>query len=120
MHINELRELPGYLYLGSPYSKFHDGFDAAAHEVSTAASVLMADGFKIYAPIAHGHFVSKHGDLPQTWEFWKEQCQPMIDSAAALIVLQMEGWEESVGLTYEIEEFWRAGKPIAYLSSPVT
>lgn len=119
MTLDDIKGATGFLYLGSPYSKFHGGFDAAAFEVSTAAATLMAEGFKIYAPIAHGHFVCKHGELPHTWEFWKEQCQPMIDAAAALIVLQMEGWEDSVGLTYEIAEFERAGKPIVYLSSPV-
>lgn len=112
----ELRNLPGYIYLGSPYSKYRLGHECAAYEVGVAAARLMARGFPIYCPIVHGHFTSKYGELPQTWEFWKEQCQPMIDGAAALIVLQMDGWLESVGLTYEIAEFQRAGKPIVYMT----
>ena len=106
----------GFYYLGSPYSLYKDGHDAAASMVARAAAGLMADGLVVYSPIAHGHFVTMHGDLPQDWEFWKEQCQPMIDAAAALIVLRMEGWQESVGLTYEIGEFDRAGKPVHYMS----
>lgn len=111
----EIGELPGFIYLGSPYSKYRLGHDTAAYDVSYAAALLMRRGLRIYAPITHGHFISKHAELPQTWEFWKAQCQPMIDAASSLIVLQMHGWEESVGLIYEIAEFECAGKPIVYV-----
>jgi Domain of unknown function (DUF1937) len=106
---------PGFIYLGSPYSLYRDGHDEAARIVATAAASLMASGMRVYSPIAHGHFVSAHSKLPQTWEFWKAQCQPMIDAASSLIVLMMDGWRESVGLNYEIDEFSRACKPILYL-----
>lgn len=110
-----LRDLPGFVYLGSPYSKYALGHDVAAYVVSVSATQLMARGMRVYCPIAHGHFVSKHGKLPKTWEFWKEQCRPMIDAASSLVVLMMDGWQESVGLIYEIGEFERAGKPIVYV-----
>jgi len=105
----------GYVYLGSPYSKYEAGHDAAARVVADAAAALMRRGLVIYSPIAHGHAVAAHG-LPLTWNFWKRQCQPLIDGAAGLIVLTMAGWQESVGLQYEIEEFVRAGKPILHVS----
>lgn len=105
----------GYIYLGSPYSKYEAGHDAAARVVADSAAALMRRGLVIYSPIAHGHAVAAHG-VPLTWDFWKRQCQPLIDSAAGLIVLTMAGWQESVGLQYEIEEFVRAGKPILHVS----
>jgi hypothetical protein len=114
--IDDMGRLPGYLYLGSPYSKYELGHDAAAYVVGRAAGQLMARGLRIYCPIVHGHYIAKTHKLPEDWSFWKDQCQPMIDAAAALIVLQMDGWDESVGLTYEIEEFRRAGKPVAYVT----
>lgn len=110
-----LADHPGYIYLGSPYSKYEAGHDAAARVVADSAAALMRRGLVIYSPIAHGHAVAAHG-LPLTWDFWKRQCQPLIDSAAGLIVLTMAGWQESVGLQYEIEEFVRAGKPILHVS----
>ncbi len=110
--IDELRDLYGFCYLASPYSKWEDK-DKAAEIVAKAAATLMNDGLVIYSPIAHGNVVAKHG-LPYTWDFWKAQCQPMIDAAAAIIVLQRDGWEDSVGVTYEIAEFEKAGKPIVY------
>lgn len=111
-----IRDLPGFVYLGSPYSLYQGGHDEAARVVASYAAALMASGMRVYSPIAHGHFVTSHGKLPLSWEFWKEQCQPMIDAASSLFVLTMGGWRESVGLAYEIEEFSRAGKPIVYVS----
>jgi len=113
MSIDELRHIHGFVYLGSPYSKWEDK-DEAASIVAAYAADLMRDGLVVYSPIAHGHVVAKFG-LPYSWDFWKEQCQPMIEAATALVVLKMAGWEDSVGLTYEIEEFVRMGKPIVYL-----
>ncbi|WP_242221762.1 DUF1937 family protein [Shinella zoogloeoides] len=105
----------GYIYLGSPYSKYEAGHDAAARVVADAAASLMRRGLVIYSPIAHGHAVAAHG-LPLEWDFWKAQCQPLIDGASGLIVLTMDGWQESVGLQYEIEEFVRTGRPILHVS----
>lgn len=111
-----LRAAGGFIYLGSPYSLYPDQ-DEAADIVAAAAAGLMAQGLVVYSPIAHGHYVSQQGDLPTSWEFWKAQCQPLIDSASALAVLKMEGWGQSVGLQYEIGEFRRAGKPVVFLDS---
>lgn len=111
-----LRTAGGFIYLGSPYSLYPD-HDEAADIVAAAAAGLMAQGIVVYSPIAHGHYVSQRGDLPTSWEFWKAQCQPLIDAASALAVLKMEGWGQSVGLQYEIGEFRRAGKPVVFLDS---
>lgn len=114
--IARLRAAGGFIYLGSPYSLYPD-HDEAAEIVAAAAASLMAQGLVVYSPIAHGHYVSQQGDLPTSWEFWKAQCQPLIDAASALAVLKMEGWGKSVGLQYEIGEFRRAGKPVVFLDS---
>ena len=110
---------PGFVYLGSPYSKYYAGHDAAAADVSIVAGRLMHLGLVVYAPIAHGHFISAHAELPQTWEFWKKQCQPMIDAASSLVVATMEGWQDSVGLTHEIACFLAARKPVIYVDPDV-
>lgn len=104
----------GFVYLGSPYSKQPD-LDEAAALAERAAARLMEGGAVVYSPIAHGHAVAQHG-LPVTWKFWKAQCQPFIDAAESLIVLMLDGWDDSVGLTYEIEEFERQGKRVTYVT----
>lgn len=113
--LDALAKLSGFIYLGSPYAKYHAGLNEAARVVTECAGKLMARGMRIYCPIAHGHAVTQYQVLPRTWEYWKDQDQPLIDAAAALIVLEMDGWWESVGLKYEFESFLTAGKPIVYL-----
>ncbi len=112
--LDDIAKLRGFVYLGSPYSKYARGFDEAARVVAASAAALMRDGFRVYSPIAHGHAVAAHG-LPLTWDFWKDQCQPMIDAASSLIVLEMHGWWDSVGLQYEFDCFLKAGKPVVYV-----
>lgn len=113
--IANLIDCPGYVYVGSPYTKYRDGHSAAAGDVSIVAGALMRLGLVVYVPIAHGHYVSMHDSrLPTTWEFWKKQCQPMIDAASALVVVTMDGWDESVGLAHEIACFLAARKPVIY------
>lgn len=114
--IKWLSRLPGYIYLGSAYSKYEAGHDAASRVAADAAARLMAAGLCIFAPIPHGHTITLAGDLPKDWKFWKKQCDPMIAAASAIVVLTMAGWKESVGLQYEIGEFARQGKPILHAS----
>ncbi|WP_165899762.1 DUF1937 family protein [Borborobacter arsenicus] len=112
-----LKCLPlGITYLGSPYSLYKHGLHRAAREAAMAAARLMEIGLVVYAPIPHGHSIACWGDLPAEWEFWKRQCQPYIDAASSLVVLKLDGWQDSVGLTYEIECFEEAGKPIVMVT----
>lgn len=113
--VSALAELAGYVYLGSPYSKYASGHDRAALIVSQCAAKLMNKGLVIFSPIAHGHSITICGDLPLDWDFWKRQCDPMIDGAAALVVLMMEGWWDSVGLEYEINRAIERSIPILYI-----
>lgn len=115
MTLDELAALGGFIYLGSPYSLMPDR-NRAARAVGIAAARLMARGIVVYSPIAHGHYVSRCGKLGDGWDFWKRQCQPFIDAAAAMIVLKLDGWDISVGLDYEVREFHKVGKPIVFLA----
>lgn len=113
--LDDLAKLQGFIYLGSPYAKYDAGMNEAARVVTECAGKLMALGMRIYCPIAHGHAVTRYQELPRTWDFWKDQDQPLIDAASSLIVLEMRGWWDSVGLKYEFESFLNAGKPIVYV-----
>lgn len=107
------RPTAGFIYLASPYTKLDH--DDAADAAAQCAAALMRRGLVVYSPVVHGHAVAACS-LPLDWQFWKAQCQPMIDAADSMIVVQMEGWAESVGVQYEIGEFRRAGKPIVFAS----
>jgi hypothetical protein len=116
MKICDLTWIKGFWYLGSPYSKYPQGPEAAFVDVSKIAAELLRCGVAIFAPIAHSHPIAEHGGIdPLSHEIWLPADRPMMDAAAGLIVAKMESWRESYGLTHEIEVFTKAGKPVIYL-----
>ena len=55
-------------------------------------------------------------DLPESWEYWKGFDIPFLLRSAALFVYQNDGWQQSIGVTAEIELAKEAKIPVAYLS----
>jgi hypothetical protein len=106
-----------YFYLATPYSIYHKGRDAAFDDATYQASLLVMAGVPVFCPITHTHpmvpYIPVELDNHETWLTLDE---PMMAKAEGLIVCQMEGWQESVGVTYEIETFRKAGKPIVYMT----
>ncbi|SKA30882.1 DUF1937 family protein [Consotaella salsifontis] len=114
--IAPLKDLPGYAYLGTPYSKFPAGQTVANYLACKAAAILMAMGLRVVSPIAHSHAVATWGGIdPMDWAIWKHQDEPLMDAASSLVVLTMETWEDSLGLRHEIATFLAGGKPVVYV-----
>lgn len=114
--LEDLRRLPGYIYLATPYSKYVDGLDVAAHEASRIAARLMARGFRVLSPIAHSHAVAEAGGLDKMDpDLWAYQDGPLLDAAAAVAVILMPGWAESAGVRAEIDTARKQRKPIVFL-----
>jgi len=122
-----------YWYLGTAYSKYTGGRDAAYDVACHAAGRLMAQDIPIFCPITMVHgpadAVGYNSDTdvglnPYTApegesDPWAARLAPFVRNAMGLFVLEMQGWQESVGLAAEIEEFRAAGKPILHLSWPM-
>jgi hypothetical protein len=105
-----------YWYLASPYSKYPGGLDEAFKEVCRAAASLIRAGVRVYSPIAHTHPIAIHGNIdPYDHGIWLPADEPFMKKASGLIVLRAESWEKSYGISVEIEEFRKAGKPIVYM-----
>lgn len=105
----------GFVYLGSPYTRYVEGIESAYVEACKAAAKLISRGYPAYSPIAHTHPVAMYGGLdPLNHDLWLEADRPLMDAAAALVVLMLPGWKESLGLAHEIAVFRQAGKPIIY------
>lgn len=116
MSIAMLKAERGVVYVATPYTKYHAGIDKAAKVAARAAAALMKMGVKVFSPIAHSHAIATVGGIdPKDWSFWKPQNEAAIDAASALAVVQVRGWDESVGVAYEIKRFTDAGKKVVYL-----
>jgi uncharacterized protein (DUF3820 family) len=92
------------IYLATPYS--HE--DPLVREdrfrvVTKAAADLMQFGLLVYSPITHGHLLAQSGGLPKTWEYWKEHNSKMMLVCTHLVVLNIPGFKESIGVAMEIK-----------------
>lgn len=116
MILEQLRRL-SLVYVGSPYTKFHLGHEAAFQQAAQITGALMMKGVKVYSPITHGHPLSVHGGVPFTdHDVWMPFDRAMMDKSDALIVAKMDRWERSEGVDHEIHVFIEAGKPIYFIN----
>jgi nucleoside 2-deoxyribosyltransferase len=104
------------IYLASPYTHpdpavREQRFQAACR----AAAALIHEGFVVFAPIVHSHPVAAYG-LPTSWAFWRKQDQEHLEQCDELLVLMLDGWQESTGVQAEILLARELGKPVRYLA----
>ncbi len=106
------------VYVATAYTLYPAGRDAAAAEAERVTSELMLEGVPAYSPIAHSHAVAKRNpDIPiNDPEFWYLQNLPRMKAADAMVLVEMLGWENSVGIAMELEYFRDAGKPVHRLN----
>lgn len=104
------------VYLATPYSKYKAGIHMAFVDASIFAARLLQSGVNVYSPIAHTHPLAIYGNIdPLDHNVWLPFDKSMMEASEALVVAEMQGWQESKGIQHEIEFFERAGKPIYYL-----
>jgi Domain of unknown function (DUF1937) len=118
--LEELKRRHGYWYVASPYSKYSGGMVAAHSEAVHFTADLLRVGVPAFSPIAHSHYIGLWGALPHTWDFWKEADWPMLHAADGLIVLMMDGWRESVGVSEELASFRKRLQPEIRFVDPET
>ncbi len=86
-------------------------------EITAVAAKLTLEGFILLTPITVSHMLKAYEpSLGTTWNFWKRIDTKLLEKADAMIVVQMEGWAESVGVTAEIGIMENAKKPIFYMA----
>ena len=105
-----------YYYLGTPFSLYRHGMEAANMQACCITAELMRADVIALSPIAHSHAIAKHAAMPPgDHELWEWFDRPLMRGACGLIVYLMPGWDESYGLTREIDWFEKEGKPIMSL-----
>jgi hypothetical protein len=106
------------IYLATPYS--HDDPEVMEERfalVTATAAQLMLAGYVVYSPITHGHAVQVA--LPEHLRtdhvFWLKQSMPFLCMATDLYVLKLDGWQDSIGVQWEIATAVALGKNIEYV-----
>lgn len=104
------------VYMGSPYSKFKRGLEAAFFEASCITAKLVCMGINVYSPIVQTHPIAVYGRLnPLDHSLWLKFDQAIMSKSDAMLIAKMQGWEDSYGIAEEIKYFRGAGRPIYYL-----
>jgi hypothetical protein len=108
------------LYIASPYThSLSTVRKARAYCASKLAGELMrrVQHDWLFSPIAQGHEVALHlpGHIAESHEFWMRQCRQALAEASCLYLLPLPGWEESKGLTWELDYCQSKSLPVVYL-----
>jgi len=92
------------IYLASPYThKKRSVRFQRFIAVALAAAKLINDNQVVYSPIVHNHTLAELVGLPKKWEFWKKFDEDMLSKADSFVILKLDGWKESTGVTAETE-----------------
>lgn len=105
-------------YLAVPYSHHdpsvrRDRFRAA----NQAAGMLMSGGHIVFSPISHTHPIADECALPTGWDYWGAFDRAYLSVSARVVVLMIDGWRESVGVSAEITIANEMGIPVEYLEA---
>lgn len=105
-------------YLASPYSH-PDPFirEERYLRAMKVLSDLLEKGEFVYSPIVHCHEFAKivYRDRVPRFDFWRAYDLHMLSKCDELLVLRIDGWASSVGVTAEIEEAMKLEIPIRWL-----
>jgi uncharacterized protein DUF1937 len=104
-----------WFYLCAPYSHPDPEVRKARYEaVCKAAGDLMCEGKTIFSPLSHTHPIQQRMREDKGHDFWMKADYPFLVAADGLIVLMLDGWQESKGVEEEIRVASYLGKPIVY------
>lgn len=115
-----------FVYLAIPYtSKNPDPAANAAERAARmksfweAAAYLIDAGHHVVSPMTLEPALLAAPDMPYRWEHWKEYSIKMVGISSRVVVLMLDGWQESTGVTGEIAEAHLQGLDVEFLD-PVT
>lgn len=110
------------IYLASPYSR-NDLYGAAKRSAETrrfemvakAAAFFMDQGHLIFCPIAHTHPLWQYGLQKKDGDWWLKQDFALLRRCNQLWVYMLKGWQESYGVTKEVDLARTLDIPVFYI-----
>lgn len=108
------------IYLATPYlHKNANVMDLRADVSDIIAAELINGGDHVYAPISSWHHVAKKYGLPRDWKYWYKLDENFLNACGKLLVIILQGWKESNGVTAEIELAKQFNLDIAYVDPTI-
>ncbi len=81
--------------------------------VSYFCAQKMREGIVVFCPLIHNYYILKYG-LPIGWTYWEKFNSELLCRSDRLLVLKIEGWENSEGILAEITIARKLKIPIDY------
>jgi len=72
---------------------------------------LAQEGIFFFSPLTHGHYIDVNWPITNP-DYWIKWCKKFVPICHTLHILDIEGREDSKGVSREIEWFRQAEKPI--------
>jgi len=101
------------IYLAVPYTGMEE---KSFKEVNKCAAFFMNLGFAVYSPISQNHPIASEHSLPTKWDFWEKMDYEFLGICDQMMVLCLDGWKKSRGVTAEIQYAKFNKIPITYLN----
>ena len=104
------------IYLACPYS--HPDKEVREQRfraANRAAGNLMQEGLHVYSPISHTHPIAVECELPKGWDYWEAFDRIYISFCYKIVVLKIEGWEQSKGVRAEMAIAKEMNIPIEFM-----
>lgn len=107
------------VYLAGPYSDPDPKVvESRIAEFCRCDAELNKHGAFTVSPLLK-HLVLQHSDLPGDWAYWKEYSIALLKQCEKMIILEIPGWSESVGVQAEINLCSDMGIPVEYVDPDV-
>lgn len=105
------------IYLAGPYNHVNPIVMEERFELLTRfAANLMKEGQVVYSPITHNHPIAIRYGLPRGWDYWEKFDTVFLRAATRMVVVTLDGWEDSQGVGAEILLATQLNLPITYVS----
>ena len=113
--------MQSYIYLASPYSHPDKQVMNQRHDTMVIVTgKLMERGLHVYSSIVHCHPLAVRYSLPRSHEFWHEYNCKMLRHASTLWIVELDGWQDSLGIASEVSFAEKHHIPIARFEPPIT
>lgn len=106
------------IYLASPYTHPDKKLmDRRAREVTDCSIKLLQQNIFTFCPISYNSPWSRtKWKLPHEWTFWEKFDCIFLCRCDGIAVLDLDGWEKSIGIAAELEYARRMGIPECHVS----
>lgn len=104
------------IYLAAPYSHSDPAVVEARMLVFSHHMAKMIENGQFPVSPLMNHFLIQtvETSFPRDWEFWQGYSTAMLTHCREMVVLKIEGWSSSAGVTAEIAIASEMGIPISY------